>query len=118
MINKNGSFFHLPDDAVVSETDFFKIFWEAEHEKKDINILSDFFRFRPFGAEFDERISFGFGSVKNLKLISSAEEMFAHTETHDSGSDPSDDFFCTLHDIKCVIWEKLHNKLCKLAYQI
>jgi hypothetical protein len=69
--------------------------------------LGDFFGLLPFGPELYERISFGFGSVENLKLITSAEEMFTHAESHDPSSDPSDDFLSTLHQRKLVNLAKI-----------
>jgi hypothetical protein len=50
MINENGSFSHVFDDSVLTETYIFKIFGEAKHQEKDINILGDFLGVRPFGA--------------------------------------------------------------------
>lgn len=105
MINENRSLFHVSDYAAVSETNFFKIFGETEHEEKNIDILSDFFGFRPFGTELNERISFGFGSVENLKLITSTKQMLAHAESHDSSSDPADDFLRSLHSINVLFDE-------------
>jgi hypothetical protein len=103
MINKNGSFSHVSDDSVLTETDILQIFWKTKHHEKHINILGDFLGLRPFGAELNEGISFGLGPVKDLKLIASAKQMFAHAEPHDTGSNPANHFFRTLHLKKKVI---------------
>ena len=97
MINENGSFSHVFDDSVLTETDIFEIFGEAKHQEEHIDILGDFLGLRPFGAELNKSISFGLGSVKNLKLISGTKQMFAHTEPHYASSDPANNFLCTLH---------------------
>jgi hypothetical protein len=106
MINENGSFSHVFDDSILTETDIFEIFGEAKHQEKDIDILGNFLGLRPFGAELDESISFGLGSVKNLKLISSTKQMLAHAESHDPSSDPANNFLCTLHLKKKFIRER------------
>ncbi len=106
MINENWSFSHVFDDSVLTETDIFEIFGEAKHHEKDINILGDLLGLRPFGAELNERISFGLGSVENLKLISGTKQMFTHAESHDASSNPANHFLCTLHLKKKFVRER------------